>query len=340
MADDPMPDDLTADEPMADDLTAEDPMAGEPMAPDWPSPGDPDDVYEMVVERGSRLASRRRTMLSLGIVGALLVGVVGYAMGRAGAVDIREDRAVEVPDGTLPYFSCPGLTQLGELHRGDRVLVTGRDLSGRWAEIRSPQELTERAWVRLGLLDLDETATLQVRDCIDPVTGEIAPPPTEPEETTTTTESTTTTTESTTTVPEETTTTTESTTTTSTSTTTTTVPETTTTTTPAPLAPVVGAVSRTPTNITEQGTACPGPFTSAISAPVQNATGATLVWSVGSRNGSLPMNVTGGNASATLGPFAQDTINGPQAQIQVTVRATGPGGTAERSSTITIRNCE
>ena len=311
-------------------------MDEEQPSADWPSPSDPDDIFDLVLDRGARLASRRRTLIALGIVGALLVGAGGYAMGLAGAVDLRDDRAVEVPDAALPYFSCPGLTQLGELHRGDRVLVTGRDLSGRWAEIRSPLSLDERAWVRLGLLDLDEAASLLVRDCIDPVTGEIAPPPTEPEATTTTsttTTSTTTSTTTTTTVPETTTTS------TTTSTTTTTVPDTTTTT--APPAPTIAQINRSPDALVEQnpGT-CEGPVTATISASVQNATGASLIWTVGATTGSRAMSIAGGNATGTLGPFGQGTISAPEAPIQVTVRATGPGGTTERATTVILRNCE
>lgn len=313
---------------MADDLPPQ----------DWPSPGDPDEMFELVVERGDRLASRRRTLTVVAAVGALLVGLVGYGMGRSGAVGLREDRAVEVPDGTLAYYSCPGLTPLGELHRGDRVLVTGRDLSGRWAEIRSPLSLDERAWVRLGLLELDETPNLLVRDCIDPVTGEIAPPPTEPEETTTTSTSTTTTTSTsttTTTVPETTT----STSSTTTTTTSTTVPAPTTT--AAPPAPAIGQITRNPDVIVEQnpGT-CAGSVTATISAPVQNVTGATLIWSVGPTNGSRAMSIGGGNASGTVGPFSQGTVGLPEAPIQVTVRATGPGGTTERTTTVSLRRCE
>lgn len=126
----------------------------------------------------------------------------------------------------------------------------------------------------------------------------------------------------------------------------TTPPPTTTPTTPvAPPVATVGPISRSADAIVPEpvrGTAsCTGPTTSTITAPVDNATSATLSWRVGKESGNKPMAIEGGAASATLGPFdkqAVETVPGP-ATVDVTVIVVGDGNLASSQGAVTLIDC-
>src|SRR5690606_29112821 len=187
--------------------------------------------------------------------------------GYNGVLPFGSTAGATITGGGLPYYLCPATAEAGEVHDGDRVLVTGVDESGNWLEIRDPQSLEARVWVQREYVDPDRDLDVPVAPCALEV-GRFDRLASAEETTTTTT--------TTTTLPdEETTTTTTTTTTTVPSTTTTTAPATTTstapttTTTTAAPAPVIGTITRNPDTIIEEWDGfpetCGGPKTSAIS---------------------------------------------------------------------------
>lgn len=86
-----------------------------------------------------------RWLLGLAASGAVVV--TGAIAGSQGFVDLADDRVVVSLDAA-PYYSCPDGTEIGEFHRGDRVLVTARDGAGDWFQVRAPFDLDARVWVR------------------------------------------------------------------------------------------------------------------------------------------------------------------------------------------------
>ena len=154
--------------------------------------------------------------------GAAGVGLlVGALLGVTGAVSLLGETGTVADAANASYFDCPDGTAIGAFGRGDRVLITGRDDSGDWAEVRSPEAANARVWMRSRQVLADrDTTGLPVVGCNVPVVaifGDI------PDETTTTTVPGDTTTSTTTTIPGDTTTTSSTTTTTTAGTTTTTV---------------------------------------------------------------------------------------------------------------------
>jgi hypothetical protein len=91
----------------------------------------------------------------------------GAALGGTGAVDLSdEERFAELLPGEATYHLCPDDVSLGVFHGGDRVYVTGRDGSGAWVEVRAPEDLSARVWVRVQELDPDASLDgLPVVDC-------------------------------------------------------------------------------------------------------------------------------------------------------------------------------
>lgn len=112
-----------------------------------------------------------------------------------------------------------------------------------------------------------------------------------------------------------------------------------------PPAATVGPISRSADAIvpepTRGGGACTGPTTSTITAPVDNATSATLSWRVGTESGNKPMAIEGGAASATLGPFDKEAIDpapGPTT-VDVTVIVVGDRSLASSQGAVTLIDC-
>ncbi|HSM01177.1 MAG TPA: hypothetical protein VK960_01885, partial [Acidimicrobiia bacterium] len=257
-------------------------------------------------------------VVALAIAGGV---VAGGGAGLAGLGDSGREPARLALDA-VPVYACPGVGELGTLHRGDRVLITGR--SGDWLAVRNVRGSGERVFVAAAVVTSDsDLSGLPIEDCDD--LGTIAvgegSSTTVPDGTTTTTS-----------VPDSTTTSEAATTTTTAVTTTTTTPTTTTTTTPAPdtTPPSIGSASAVPSAIWELdfgGIQC-GPVDrqSTISATVTDDVGVasvTLEWEF--ENGSpqsKPM--TGGAGySATFGPFPYGTVDDSTTEnVTLTIRAT------------------
>ncbi len=319
----------------------------------WPVATPRAEVLTRVVQRGRRIRRVRHLLMALAVGGVVAVGAGGYALGASGRVDVVADGTVTVPDATASYHACPGTTPIGDLHRGDRVLLTGRSADGAWFELRSPIDLLDRAWVPATAVTPDADDDLPVVECgltdeeVATVDGVVEP--TEPDGTTTTT---------TTTDP-------------GAATTTTTVPpvDATTPTTPPPGQPTVPGTPPTvppgPTSTTAPGPVppptsppptappptpppdttgptisgfqrsvaainetgsefCLPPATSTVRASVTDPSGVgsvTLHWSFdgagGPVTGSRPMTLQGGTYQATLGPFPATTITTLIGQVTV-----------------------
>jgi len=186
-----------------------------------------------------------------GLIGTVVVAgaITGVVLENAGSIDPIGETSFDGTFDAVPYFDCHDGDEIGDLHRGDRVFLTGRNGDGSWLEVRAPFDTGSRVWVEtMWIFPDDDPGDLPVNRCADrlfPAASVDAPVPaatipgttttTSPADTTTTTTvaetSTTSTTvaETTTTTGAETTTTSASSTTTSTSTTTTSSTTTTTT---------------------------------------------------------------------------------------------------------------
>lgn len=157
---------------------------------DWPSPTPRDEMLGRVVARGKHLMLINRVLI--GLLAAAVAGsaVLGFTLGVTGTVSVLADEPAVVTLDGVALRHCPGGDTVGELHRGDRVLLTGVDESGDWLELRSPYDSSERAWIRSDLAVPDETiAELPVRDCgIDEYSMTLSDGEQVDESTTTTTE--------------------------------------------------------------------------------------------------------------------------------------------------------
>ncbi|MFP4512178.1 MAG: hypothetical protein ACLFRV_04425 [Acidimicrobiales bacterium] len=342
------------------------------MPENWPTPTPRDELLARVVVRGRRIRMLNRLLIGVAAAAATAAGAVGLALGASGTVSFGGGPVgADVGGDGATYFACPNTGAVGELHDGDRVYLTGQDDSGDWVQVRSPLVSTSRVWIRGEHVDPDEQVDLPVATCSDEVgeleladdattttttTEAVDQEPDEPEETTTTVAPSTTattappTTTPATTAPTPTTTTTTTTvpTTTTTSTTTTTVPTTTTTTAPAP---VITSASVSPTPMIRRVSpagSCESSFggheTSTVRADgVANATSVPWVARINGQqvaSGSLsPSLQVPDRWQGSIGPFAQGSQQSPD-QVTVVVTASGPGGSAQRSDSFTLNECE
>ncbi len=325
----------------------------------WPAPTPRDEVLARVVTRGRRIQMLNRFMIGGAVAVAATAAGVGLWLGVSGAVDLVGDDgaapAVVTPQGgddsgggsagAVAYFACPNERELGELHGGDRVYLTGRDESGDWVELRSPLDASIPVWVRAEVVDPDGDADLPEVDCDLTELALGATPTTTPEET-----------------PEQTTTTTEpddepsTPTTTRPSTTPTTsqppvtppttpTPTTTSTTQPPAAPPVIGTISRSPGAISERyddgtGYSCGNPSVTSISVQIPGAASATLSWNLGPHPRAMTMDRQGSWFFGEIGPFDETTVpKDGSMSMTVTVNASGPGGSDVRSTSVTLNDC-
>jgi len=116
------------------------------------------------VVRGVRGAIALTQLLVAGTIVAGGAGA-GVALDQTGVFG-GGDETVEVSLDAVSVYDCPDGAESGEVHRGDRVLATGRDGSGAWIEIRDPRDLGARVWVKAPYLVPDaDLSGLDVRDC-------------------------------------------------------------------------------------------------------------------------------------------------------------------------------
>ncbi len=291
----------------------------------------------MMGERGSIGAGMLVALTSIGVAGA----AVGIGVGIAAGDDDRPSGAVVVGDrasvDAVPIAGCPDGHPIGMLHRGDRVLVTARDGSGDWLEVRDPRDLDERVWVAASVIEPDgELDGLPEHDCPDPeaILGA-----------TTSTSSTTgpgaiTTTSSTTAPP--------ATSTPTTSAPTTGPPTTGTTEPPDTTAPSITQLTKNRNQIYEDTGVCdPQPHTVVVGATVTDAGGvasAVLRYSFpgtsGTVNGEVGTTKTGNHYEGTIGPFGDVLPIDAVETMTVTMRATDDAGNvATKSLTVQFIDC-
>ncbi|MDX1689611.1 MAG: hypothetical protein R3290_01180, partial [Acidimicrobiia bacterium] len=173
------------------------------------------------------------------VVAGLVTAGAGFALGATGVVDLvgsDDPGPATAPVDEITTLACPAGDPIGTLRRGDRVFVVGVDVTGDYAEIRSPDG-DGTVWVAVANLIPDEALDgLPIEACTEPILADTA--------------ATTTTSSTTTTVPGTTTTSSSTSTTSSSTTTTTTAPSTTTTTAPPSTTTTVAATTTTSTSTT------------------------------------------------------------------------------------------
>ncbi len=281
------------------------------------------------------------------LVGAIAIGgaVAGFAVERTGLVSPVSETSYVAALDEVPYFECPEEGLLGDLHRGDRVFVTGRTIDGDWVEIRAPYDTQSRVWVAAGWLTPDSSLqAVPGVDCelsefdaagepVGTTTTTTGPTTTAPPSSTTSvvgvTSSSSSSTSSSTTSSSTTSATTPSDSTTPPSDSTTPPSDSTTPTLPADQqGPVVNFFQSTESDLWENASygGCPSnPQTAAISAVVFDASGISsvqLAWNVGSSGGTLVMSEIATDVySVTIGPFAESTLSGSDAPISLTLTA-------------------
>ncbi|HSM02623.1 MAG TPA: hypothetical protein VK960_09340, partial [Acidimicrobiia bacterium] len=86
----------------------------------------------------SWLSGSAGRVLGLAIAGGV---IVGGGFGLTGLGGSGPEPATLALDA-VPIYACPGVGEVGALHRGDRVLITGR--SGDWLAVRNVRGSGER----------------------------------------------------------------------------------------------------------------------------------------------------------------------------------------------------
>ena len=291
------------------------------MAETWPTPTPRHELLARVATTGRRRILVRRIAAAVAAASVATSAAVGLGVGRSGGIDlVAESISLEgAADAVAPFSACSGGAPIGELHRDDRVFLTGRDEGAAWLELRSPSDASDRVWVPAAVVGADgDVEDLPVHGCttegdqlaLPGQTTTTLPPTTIPGETTTTS----------TTAPGE--------------TTTTAAPGTTTSTTPpstqAPdvAGPAITKLSNGGVDVIlgEIEGVCSG-TTAPVSATVSDASGVAwvqLLWSYTPQNGTTitgqkSMNLSAGRYRANLGVF--DSVSGPDPEISWWVRA-------------------
>lgn len=131
----------------------------------------------------------------------MVVVTLGLLAAAGAGAGFGAQRLLEEPSGDsgelvrapVAAFDCPGGVEIGELHGGDRVLITARGADG-WLRIRDPFDVESAWWVPAGAVGADESVEqLDLVDCggtvLEPGRLDAGGAPVEeasPEETTTT----------------------------------------------------------------------------------------------------------------------------------------------------------
>lgn len=272
-----------------------------------------------------------RLSLFLGVLGAAVIAVVGFAFGSvlssAAAEDGGSDRLQAA--GVSAVYDCPSGGQVDEYSAGSRVFAVGRTESGQWIKVRNLDSPDVGVWISAETLDPDASLEdLPVLDCgsgsqIDATT-------------TTTTTAGSTTSSSSTTV-----------TTSSTSSTTTAPPtssstsSTTSTSAPDTTPPVIAGPSATPDEIWEQDNnsiSCPPAFEreADIAVTVTDAqsgvASVTASWTIEGQTTTI--NLSGGPLFAgVFGPFQYPTAPGDTTlTVDITIEAKDNAGNASKAA--------
>lgn len=132
---------------------------------EWLSPTPRAEMLERVLKRGRRIRLVRRLVVGATVAGLVAAGAAGYAAGASDTLDVLGEGTLDLPDASAAYHACPGSGPVGEVHRGDRVLLTGVSEDGRWYEVRSPFDLLDRVWVPASAVTPDASIELPEVSC-------------------------------------------------------------------------------------------------------------------------------------------------------------------------------
>ena len=138
------------------------------MTEPWPTSTPREDLLSQVATTGQRRLRLRRLGAFAAAGGIAAAAAVGVGVGRSGGVDLVGEPTSVVIDAqaTVAFSACPGTARIGDLHRDDRVFLTGRSEDGAWLELRAPGEPLARVWVQAGAVGADaEVDGLSVSDC-------------------------------------------------------------------------------------------------------------------------------------------------------------------------------
>lgn len=274
--------------------------------------------------------SKRRERGAVSIAALVLGGLatVGVAAGAGVALGGGDDDAAALPLTRVGFYACAGDPEpIGDFHRGDRVVATGRDDSGDWLEVRGP-DLSSRVWVPARFVVADAaTGELPAAECTSEADGAAnedaganAATPDDPQSPA--------------------------------------APG-------APGSsggsggsgggprdtggPAIGAISATPADIYEQfgggSSQCINQVTSTITVPISDPSGVTsasFAWSFPGANGSGALSGSG-TYQGSLGPFPYGAYAVPSGGVDVTVTVTatdGAGNTSTGSRTVRLHSAE
>ena len=127
------------------------------------------------------MSALAKIILAAAVGGVVVGGALGFSTAPdADAGTLRLD--------SVPVYVCPGETEIGTLHRGDRVFIVG--VSGDWLAVRNIRGSGERVFVEAAVVVPDaDPAGLPEVDCETTGTADVAASET-PDDTTTTTDAT------------------------------------------------------------------------------------------------------------------------------------------------------
>ncbi|MEX1208163.1 MAG: hypothetical protein WEE36_06060, partial [Acidimicrobiia bacterium] len=101
----------------------------------------------------------KRVLGATAIAGAIVGGTLGLV-----GFGAAEGEPARLALDSVPTFLCPGNGEVGTLHRGDRVLITGR--SGDWLAVRNVRGGGERVFVAAAAVTPDgDLGNLPEEDC-------------------------------------------------------------------------------------------------------------------------------------------------------------------------------
>jgi len=255
--------------------------------------------------------------------GGLVIG------GMLGVLTADDAAPATLPRDAVTVYACPGEGAVGTLHRGDRILVVGRN--EQWLAVRNVRGAGEQVFIATDAVVADDDLDwLPQVDCADAGTLAVAPTtPTTAGVDTTMPDSVPASTSPDSTQPPA-------------------APTTIVATTTTLALPMVVSVIDSPDPIWEKypgiPATCPGDgiatVTASISAPA-GVQSVVLSWTSALGNGSKEMSKIGGNYRATIGPFdANLTENGPDVTLTYTVKVTDNlGRQHSRQGTVTVKDC-
>jgi len=102
------------------------------------------------------------------IIGSIVIGgaAIGIGLERAELFSPIGEPQAAAGFNEVSYSLCPGVSELGTFHGGDRVFITGINDDGAWLEVRAPFDTDARVWVETDQIIEDSSLEdLPLVDC-------------------------------------------------------------------------------------------------------------------------------------------------------------------------------